>query len=44
MVQLLKVHGSQNKFFILDQTTLEHQLTDPELVALTKQITDPEKG
>ena len=44
MAQLLKVHGSQNKFFILDQTTLQHQLTDPELVALTKQITDPQNG
>lgn len=44
MAQLLKVHGSQNKFFILDQTTLNHQLTDQELVALTKQITDPQKG
>lgn len=44
MAELLKVHGSQNKFFILDQTTLQHQLTDPELVALTKQITDPEQG
>ena len=44
MVQLLKVHGSQNKFFILDQTTLQQQLTDSELVALTKQITNPQTG
>lgn len=44
MVQLLKVHGSQNEFFILDQTELAHKLNQPELVALTKQITDPAKG
>lgn len=44
MAQLLKVHGSQNKFFILDQTTLDQQLSDQELVKLTKQITDPERG
>lgn len=44
MAQLLKVHGSQNQFFILDQTKLKTKLTQPELVALTKQITDPTKG
>ncbi|WP_251546789.1 diaminopimelate epimerase [Limosilactobacillus caecicola] len=44
MAQLLKVHGSQNQFFILDQTTLDKQLTDPELVALTKQLTNPDTG
>lgn len=31
MVKLLKVHGSENKFFILDQTLLETPLTDAEL-------------
>lgn len=44
MVQLLKVHGSMNQFFILDQTTLDHQLSDAELVALGKQINDPQRG
>lgn len=44
MVQLLKVHGSQNQFFILDQTELKTKLNQEELVALTKQITDPAKG
>ena len=44
MVQLLKVHGSYNHFFLLDQTQLETPLTDPELVALGKQITDPTAG
>ena len=44
MTELLKVHGSQNAFFILDQTTLDQPLTDPELVKLTQQITDDEHG
>lgn len=44
MAQLLKVHGSQNKFFILDQTTLEKQLNDQELINLAKQITNPQTG
>lgn len=34
MVKLLKVHGSENKFFILDQTMLEKPLTDKELINL----------
>lgn len=44
MTELLKVHGSQNAFFILDQTTLDQPLTDPELVKLTQQITDHQHG
>lgn len=44
MVQLLKVHGSQNKFFILDQTALQTKLSQPELVALAKHVTEPETG
>lgn len=44
MTELLKVHGSQNSFFILDQTKLEQALTDKELVALARQITDKEDG
>lgn len=31
LVKLLKVHGSENKFFILDQTLLETPLNDNEL-------------
>jgi len=31
LVKLLKVHGSENKFFILDQTLLDTPLTDIEL-------------
>ncbi len=40
MVQLLKVHGSQNAFFILDQTQLTTPLTDKELVSFTRKVTD----
>lgn len=38
MVNLLKVHGSQNHFFILDQTELDNSLTDKELRAFTKKL------
>ncbi len=44
MPTLLKVHGSQNQFFILDQTQLSQPLTDPELVKLTQQITAHQTG
>lgn len=44
MVQLLKVHGSENHFFLLDQTTLDQPLTDSELSALAQQITNPKTG
>ena len=44
MTELLKVHGSQNQFFILDQTTLEQPLTDAELQTLAPRITNPQTG
>ncbi|EHO47519.1 diaminopimelate epimerase [Lentilactobacillus kisonensis] len=44
MVQLLKVHGSQNQFFILDQTQLKNKLSDQERIALAKHITDKDAG
>lgn len=44
MTKLLKVHGSQNSFFILDQTELENPLTDDELRQLTQTLTDRENG
>ena len=44
MTQLLKVHGSQNSFFILDQTKLKQALTDDELRHLARQLTDPQDG
>lgn len=44
MVNLLKVHGSQNHFFILDQTELDQPLSDTELKIFTKKITNPNTG
>ena len=44
MVQLRKVHGSENHFFLLDQATLDQQLNDAELTALAQQITNPQTG
>lgn len=43
-MQLLKVHGSQNQFFILDQTKLDQSLNDDDLRKLTKKITSPKDG
>ena len=43
MVKLLKVHGSQNHFFILDQTELDKPLTDEELRDFTKKITNAQQ-
>lgn len=44
MAQLLKVHGSQNSFFILDQTKLAQELNDQELQQLARQITNHQTG
>lgn len=44
MVTLLKVHGSMNQFFILDQTLLDQPLTDDELKKLAMQMTNSTTG
>lgn len=44
MVQLLKVHGSENQFFIFDQTQLDQQLTDEELSKLGIKLCDPKNN
>lgn len=44
MVYMQKVHGSQNTFFLLDQTQLEQPLSQAELVRLAKQLTDSTTG
>jgi diaminopimelate epimerase len=44
MATLLKVHGSMNQFFILDQTSLNQALTDQELRQLAQKITSADKG
>lgn len=40
MVYMQKVHGSQNTFFLLDQTQLKQTLSKAELVRLAKQLTN----
>ena len=42
MPTLIKAHGSENQFFILDQTQLEQPLSDSELRHLARQICPPE--
>lgn len=44
MAELLKVHGSQNCFFILDQTQLDQALSDEELSKLGIQLCNPKTG
>lgn len=44
MVELLRVHGSHNTFFLLDQTALEKPLSDPELKQLAIHLTDHQSG
>lgn len=48
MVKLLKVHGSENQFFILDQTILDNKLNENELknlaINLCKNILDGADG
>lgn len=43
-MKILKVHGSQNHFFILDQTKLTKEMPDDELISFTKKITAPTTG
>ncbi|MCT6853495.1 MAG: diaminopimelate epimerase [Lactobacillus panisapium] len=44
MVYMQKVHGSQNTFFLLDQTQLKQTLSQAELVRLAKQLTNSKTG
>lgn len=41
MINLLRAHGSENQFFILDQTQLSTPLTDTELSHLAQVICQP---
>lgn len=43
-ISLTKVHGSDNEFFILDQTKLSRKLTDSEIKAITKRVSDRDNG
>ena len=44
MVTLQKVHGSENSFFLLDETQLKQPLTTSQLAAFTKQVTNRQTG
>lgn len=44
MAQLLKVHGSMNQFFILDQDELDQSLSQAELVKLAQLLCDHQRG
>lgn len=44
MVQLLKVHGSENHFFILDQTLLNSPMPLPNIRQLARKITNEQSG
>lgn len=44
MVDLLKVHGSENTFFLLDQEQLDRPLTQDELIQMTMSITNRATG
>lgn len=44
MVRLLKVHGSGNDFFLLDQMEAQIQLTEDQLKQLAQSICDRKRG
>ena len=44
MTTLIKAHGSENQFFLLDQTTLTTSLTDAELTQLAIRLCSPITG
>lgn len=44
MTQLIKAHGSENQFFLLDQTLLVQSLTDAELIKLAITLCAPQTG
>lgn len=43
-IELIKVHGSENDFFILDERMLITQLTEEQWKVLTIQLTNRQKG
>ena len=44
MVTLQKVHGSENSFFLFDETQLTQPLTNTQLATVTQQLTNAETG
>ena len=43
-MQLLKVHGSENDFFILDEENLEQTITDQGVGALARKLCERKNG
>lgn len=43
-MQLIKVHGSENDFYMLDVTTLDHQLSEGEIKQIAVNICDRKAG
>lgn len=43
-LSLLKVHGSENDFYLLDKTSLDYDLSEQELINLTKQVCHRKTG
>lgn len=43
-LSFIKVHGSENDFFILDEALLERPLSEKELIEATKGLTDRKTG
>ncbi len=43
-MQMLKVHGSNNDFFILDEKNLENSITEDELSKLARVVCDRQNG
>ncbi|WP_057002312.1 diaminopimelate epimerase [Agrilactobacillus composti] len=43
-MQLIKVHGSGNTFFLLDTSKLPQALSEAEIIQLTQKITDHQTG
>ena len=43
-MEMLKVHGSGNDFFILDEDNLEEPLTEEELIQLAQKVCDRDTG
>ncbi|WP_143462124.1 diaminopimelate epimerase [Levilactobacillus enshiensis] len=44
MLTLIKAHGSENQFFLLDQTQLTQPLTTTELSWIARQLCHPQTG
>lgn len=44
MIKIVKAHGSENQFFILDQISQNLNLSETTIIRLTREICHPKKG